>query len=385
MADDKKKDAKKSWFDIDSFVAGYGLRWVKSMLNSKLSEWKMMAVTQAKADKIDEYGSFYFQLAELFHTGETADREFFEAAARVGVEFIDGLIDQLPFVPKKLKDLGDDLGGDAITEIRDHFANTDVVIPENLPKIKGEKMAKEAGERLKNFLKEVFTSAFDWLKRIVEHLPKINAGFTLHPKINDFLRAMFAMEDQVVTLNFFAFFDRALMKKETSEDSVTTRVPDHDAIDDFVDMAENWDTLPECIAFFSKPVDDQVEMFSKARMLKHHTGFPRLHRDTMRIVREADQAVAGAVETVIPKVLRGLDWAHEELVKRQQARLAARRKQRITTAAVIVIGAYLWAVTSVVQHLFAGHMVAQGTIIAFAIMAPVMIFAWAQRRNPDHG
>lgn len=380
MASKVEKDPKKSWFDLDSFIAGYGLRWLKSVVRRRLNEWKMKAVVQVKTEKLDDQGTLYFQIADLFKHGDPADREMVEATARVAVEVIDGLLDQLPFVPKKAKDLADDLGGDAITEIRDHFVNTDAVIPENLTKIKGEQMAKEAGEKLKNLLKEFLTSAFDFLKKIAEQLPKIHAGFSLRPKINGFLETLFATPDPVVLENFSRFVDSELMVAREYQPGFYELVPDDDVQDDFVDMVENWDTFPEFVSWFSKPIHDQRREFAKARMLKQHAGLPRLHRDTTEAIQEGGKAVAGLLHLLNaklkdqPKPKRSwkIDWPN----------LSARDK------AVVVLGGVFMGLFLCIAlfSLYTKHVEVGSYFFIGALSIPcALIYYFGNRKEPSNG
>ncbi len=302
MASKEEKDPKKSWFDLDSFIAGYGLRWVKSVLKRKMGEWKQMAVKHQDEGKLEEMDKLYYQLADLFQHGETADREIVEAAARVAVEVVDGLLDKVPFVPVKAKNLADDLGGDTITEIRDHFANTEVKIPDNLEKIKGPEMAKQAAEKVTRQFKMFFTAGLDWPKQILDQLSKVHAGFSLQSKLHGFLATLFTTPDPEVLQNFFRFANSELMKLEQGADGVYYLVPDDEAQKDFADMAENWDTFPEFVSWFSKPLAEQREAFSKARMLKHHTGLPRLHRDTTEAIQAGGKAVAGLLHLLNEKL-----------------------------------------------------------------------------------
>lgn len=338
MASNKEKDKKekKSWFDLDSFISGYGLRWIKSKLNKWLGSWKAESVKHAqevaegKAEKLEDKHVLYFQLAGLFHDGDTVDRELVEASARVAVEVVDGLLDQMPFIPDKAKGLTDDLGGDAITEIRDHFANTDVVIPDNLPRIKGDKMAMEAGEKLKNLLKELFISAFDFLKVIADQLSKIHVGFSLRPKINAFVETLLTLPDPVVLENFSRFVDSELMNVEEPTDGFYTLVPDHDAQDDFVGMVQNWDTFPEFVTWFSKPLRDQREAFVKARMLKQHAGPARLHRDITEAIQAGGKAVGGLLKA-------GNDWLEEDERKEKAEDQKRSIRNRWIAGAVLAI------------------------------------------------
>lgn len=384
MASDKEKnkeqDKKKSWFDLDSFIAGYGLRWLKSQLKKRLGAWKAEAAKHAQEvqgktrEKLELKDILYFQLAHLFQKGEPADREVVEAGVRVSVEVVDGLIDQLPFVPKAAKSVAGDLGGDAVTEVRDHFAHTDVKIPDDLPKIQGADMAKEASERLKNLLKEIFTSAFDFLKNISDQLSSIHVGFSLKPKLNRFLATLFAIPDLELTDNFSDFFKSELMKLEEPEKGFYTLVPDDDAQDDFADMAENWDTDPEFVSWISKPLKVQRQEFAQARMLKKHAGPARLHRDLQRAVDETLPSVAGAVSKL-----------NKTLKSRKDRRKVAKFKRNKIIIVMVGIAAYIWIAVVISHKMFPTNQVGQGLIIALAIVAPAMIFALALRRSTNNG
>ncbi|GEM_PF-3314710 len=162
MARDAKQ--KRPLFDADSFIAGYGLRIVKGMVRKGLPQL------------LSRNRTLYLQLCQLFRTGDPQDREVVEAVARTAVEVVDGLIDQLPFVPEKVKDLVDDLGGDVVTEIRDHFAHVTIEIPADLPSLKGGDALKKAADDLKQFLIEIIKKAFERLREQFDFLKRFGVN-----------------------------------------------------------------------------------------------------------------------------------------------------------------------------------------------------------------
>ncbi len=162
MTDQEKK--KRPMFDFDSFIAGYGLRFIKSMVRKGLSRFA------------DQNRTLYLQLCRLFRTGDPTDREIVEGSARGAVEVLDGMVDQMPFVPEKVKELFDDFGGDLVTEVRDHFSHAPVTIPDDLPPLEGKEMLERARDELKEFVVGIFKKAMPRLRETFDFLKRFGAS-----------------------------------------------------------------------------------------------------------------------------------------------------------------------------------------------------------------
>ncbi len=352
MADDKKR----SWFD--DIAAGYGLRFIKSALRTALP----------KFGEINP--ALQLQIAHLFQRGDVADREAFELVARSAVEVIDVLLDRIPFLPTAVKAKFGDLGADTVTEIRDYYTNVKVDFPDTMPKIQGVDMTKEAGLKLKEFIVNVWRKSMESLQKLIATLSGIT-GISVKNKLNEFLKVLFTMNvegaDGAALKNFNEFFDAVMYK----DGSTGEREPDNEALKDFVDLVENFDTFAKFSAYFSKPLPEVIRAFHKARLLKDHTGTQRVERDVRTVIQKA----------VINGVNPLLDIGNELLEGRQAQRKARNARNRTRNFKIAgVIGA-LFVLHLIATLVAPGRDTMQNVLTVVMALLIIGIYFWVNRRR----
>jgi diacylglycerol kinase len=167
-------EKKRSFYDfIDTFIGSFGLRIIKDAIRKALT----------KMEENDK--TFYLQLCYLFQKGDPKDREIVQVGALVVVEILDTIIEHIPLVPEKAKELFNDFGGDAVTEVRDYFAHAKVEFPADLKPLEGEDLkaaATKVGDYIVGDVKPL-------LAKVVERMNRFKPG-TLAREVVNFLDAL---------------------------------------------------------------------------------------------------------------------------------------------------------------------------------------------------
>lgn len=290
MTDQEKK--KRPMFDLDSFIAGYGLRFIKAMVRKGLSRFA------------DKNRTLYLQLCRLFRTGDPTDREIIEGSARGAVEVLDGMVDQMPFVAAKVKDLLDDFGGDLVTEVRDHFSHAPVTIPDDLPPLEGKEMLERAREELKDFTVGIFKKAVPRLKENFDFLKR----FGVSDK-SRFLNNLLRLGPETVEA-FKQLYDGLPSEQQRGFRLHLKYFDEPEEMARFEDMTE--DERKDYVAFV-----DAIEHFDIPEPLR--ASFMWLQAETDKILKGFNRSLAADNQ-------RFKEWANQRIGRRKQQ--ARDRQQR---------------------------------------------------------
>ena len=300
MTDQEKK--KRSIFDLDSFIAGYGLRFIKAMVRKGLSRFA------------EQNRTLYLQLCRLFRTGDPTDREIVEGFARGAVEVLDGMGDQMPFVPDKVKELFDDFSGDLVTEVRDHFSHAPVTIPDDLPPLEGKEMLERARDELKEFVVGIFKKALPRLRETFDFLKRFGTS-----NKDRFLNNLLRLGPETVEA-FKQLYDGLPSEQQRGFRLHLQFFDEPEEMARFEDMTE--DERKDYFAFVSA-----IEQFDIPEPLR--ASFTWLQAETDKILTGINRSLAADNKLFSAWADRRIELRKQQAQRRQQQRIARKALQKL--------------------------------------------------------